>query len=189
MNIDQFLNQDFVRPNTLYGAVFYAAVFLLLALFLSRLVAAAFRRVIARDARGLVDPTVARFLSQFSQAAIFALAFLFYTHLIPSLHRLGTAWLASVSVASLVFGLAAQQALGNLMAGISLLLYRPFRIGDIVQLSTPNGLETATVENLSLGYTLLRTADDRDIVVPNGVMAGQITLNLTRKKRSESPPR
>ena len=57
----------------------------------------------------------------------------------------GTALLAGVSVASIVVGLAAQNTLSNLVAGFSLLLYRPFHIGDRVQLGTPRGASIGTV--------------------------------------------
>ena len=76
-------------------------------------------------------------------------------------------------------GVAAQSTLGNLISGISLLLYRPFNVGDHLQLTTPFGLETAEVESLNLGYTVLRTDDNRRIVVPNSLMASQTTVNLT----------
>lgn len=65
------------------------------------------------------------------------------------------------------------------MAGISLLLYRPFKLGDRLQVLAPTGLETGVVESLSLGYTLLRTDDNRGVVLPNSVMASQTTINLT----------
>ena len=62
---------------------------------------------------------------------------------------------------------------------MTLLLYRPFQVGDRVQVNAPTGLETGIVEVITLGYTLLRTADNRRIVVPNSAMANQITVNLT----------
>ena len=47
-------------------------------------------------------------------------------------------------------------------------------------MTAPAGLETAVVESLTLGYTLLRTDDNRRVVVPNSIMASQTTINLTR---------
>ena len=82
-------------------------------------------------------------------------------------------------MASIVLGLAAQNTLGNLIAGMTLLLYRPFQVGDRVQVTAPTGLETGIVEAITLGYTMLRTGDNRRIVVPNSVMANQVTVNLT----------
>jgi small-conductance mechanosensitive channel len=93
---------------------------------------------------------------------------------------LGNAGLASVGVLSIVAGLAAQNTLGNLIAGISLLLYRPFNVGDRLQVMAPTGLETGEIESLSLGYTIIKTDDNRRVVVPNSIMASQTTINMTR---------
>jgi small-conductance mechanosensitive channel len=76
--------------------------------------------------------------------------------------------------------MAAQNTLGNLIAGISLLLYRPFNVGDRLQVTAPTGLETGQIESLSLGYTIIKTDDNRRVVVPNSLMASQTTVNLTR---------
>jgi small-conductance mechanosensitive channel len=62
---------------------------------------------------------------------------------------------------------------------MTLLLYRPFQVGDRVQVTAPTGLETGVVEVITLGYTILRTGDNRRIVVPNSAMANQVTVNLT----------
>jgi len=85
-----------------------------------------------------------------------------------------------VSIASIVIGLAAQSTLGNLIAGFALLLYRPFRIGDRVQLTTPRGLMTAKIEALTLGYTLLRDDEDNQVIVPNSVMATVVVIRINK---------
>jgi small conductance mechanosensitive channel len=124
-----------------------------------------------------VDRTTINFLAQIG---VWLFAFISYAHLVPALASLGTAWLAGVSVISVIMGLAAQNTLGNLIAGISLILYRPFKVGDRLQITAPTGLETGTVESLNLGYTVLKTDDNRRVVVPNSAMASQTTINLTR---------
>jgi moderate conductance mechanosensitive channel len=162
-------------PATLVGAVLYAAVFVAAALLLAMLV----RRGARRIGSHLTDVTGLRFLSALAQALVYLLAFILYAHLIPGLHALGTALLAGVSVISIVIGLAAQNTLGNLVAGFALVLYRPFRIGDRVQLATPRGLTTATVELISLGYTRLRDENGDEVVVPNAVMASNVVILLS----------
>src|SRR5262249_43750204 len=114
-------------------------------------------------------------------------SFVLYAHLVPELRALGTALLAGVSVVSVVVGLAAQSTLGNLVAGLSLVLYRPIRVGDRVQLNTPKGLVTATAENVSLGYTILRDDDGDEVIVPNSVMVSTIVIRL-RRSPGASPP-
>ncbi|HYL71556.1 MAG TPA: mechanosensitive ion channel family protein, partial [Candidatus Dormibacteraeota bacterium] len=92
---------------------------------------------------------------------------------------MGTALLAGASIASVVIGLAAQSTLGNLIAGVSITIYRPFRLGDTLQVSAPSGTETGTVEAISLGYTTVRTGDGRLVVLPNALAASQVTINLS----------
>jgi small conductance mechanosensitive channel len=96
------------------------------------------------------------------------------------------ALLTGVSVASVVLGLAAQNTLGNVIAGFSLLLYRPIRIGDRVQVAGPSGPCIGATESLSLGYTIIRAEDGRTIIVPNSTMASQVTVNLNEVKSSSS---
>jgi small-conductance mechanosensitive channel len=181
-SLDTFLNKDWLNPETLPGAVFYGLLFLLLATFIVRLVRLGVAQALKRDHKQVIDRTAAAFLLELAQIGIFLLAFIFYAHLVPELRALGTALLASVSVASVIIGLAAQSTLGNLIAGISLLLYRPFQVGDRMQINAPTGLEMGTVESLTLGYTVLQTFDNRRIVVPNSVMVSQITINLTHSR-------
>lgn len=177
--LERFLRGEFFNPAKVLGAVLLAVVFLVAAALAARALRSAVRRILERDDRGLIDRTAASFLTQLAQIGIYLLALIFYAHTIPALRALGIGLLAGVSVASVVIGLAAQNTLGNLIAGLSLLLYRPFQLGDVVQVTAATGLETGAVESLTLGYTTLRTADNRRIVVPNSVMAGQVTVNLT----------
>ncbi|HTW94459.1 MAG TPA: mechanosensitive ion channel family protein, partial [Tepidisphaeraceae bacterium] len=133
------------------------------------------RRIAARSDLG-VDQTALRFVSQLMQLFCFVLAAIFYAHLVPFLHQVGTAMLASAGVASLVIGLAAQNTLGQIIAGISLLLYRPFGIGDVLTVSAPTGRETGIVKEFTLGYTKLLTEDGRWIIVPNSVMMTTVII-------------
>jgi small-conductance mechanosensitive channel len=151
----------------------------LLAWLIGRALNLAIRRVLSRPKHIPADPTAIRFLGQLARAGVYVFALLTFAYLVPALRSMGQAWLASVGVVSVVLGLAAQNTLGNLIAGISLLLYRPFSIGDFIQVTAPTGLESGVVESLNLGYTILRTPDSRHIVIPNSAMASQTSINLS----------
>ncbi len=179
--LDGFLPIELIKPGTPFGALFYALLFLFLAWLGARALRLSVVRLLKRDEHRGIDHTVAFFLVQLAQIGVYLVAFIFYAHLIPALRNLGTVLLTSAGVASIVIGLAAQNTLGNVIAGISLLLYRPFIVGDRVQVSAPTGLEIGVVENITLGYTTLKTYDNRRVVVPNSAMASQVTVNLTTK--------
>jgi small conductance mechanosensitive channel len=169
--------QGLLSPASLIGALIYLLIFALAALLVSRGLRLALRSAIARQQH--FDRTTASFLPQIGTFVVWVVALILYAHLIPVLRSLGTALLAGASVASVVVGLAAQSTLGNLVAGVAITLYRPFHLGDTLLVTVPSGTETGQVESISLGYTTLRTTDDRRIVLPNSVAASQVTINLT----------
>lgn len=181
---DQIRSGTFVDPSTPLGALLYAAIFGVVAWLIGRALRLAVQRVLARDKHAYVDRTTVNFLAQLAQIGVYLFAFISYAQLVPTLASLGTAWLAGVSIISIVIGLAAQSTLGNLIAGISLLLYRPFKVGDRLRVAVPGGVETGVVESLNLGYTILKTEDNRSIVIPNSAMASQTTINLSGENPS-----
>ena len=167
---------SFVQPGTLWGALAYLVIFLLLAMLLSKALRAAVHAAMTRN--GHLDRTSISFLQQICTALIWVVMVILYAHLIPALRSMGTALLAGASVASVVIGLAAQSTLGNLVAGIAITIYRPFRLGDTLQVATPTGTDIGTVELISLGYTTLRAPAGHLIVLPNSSAASQVIINL-----------
>jgi small conductance mechanosensitive channel len=180
-DIETILIIDILNPATLPGAIFYAGLFSVLALVASTIVRRIVRRLIERNQRPSADRTAILFLSQLAQVTFFIVAAILYLHLVPTLRSLGTAILTTASVASIVLGLAAQNTLGNLISGVSLLLYRPIRLGDMVRVDAPTGQESGLVEAITLGYTTLKGSDDEKIIIPNSVMASNVIVNLGKK--------
>jgi small-conductance mechanosensitive channel len=168
-----------ITPDTLLHAVIYLAIFVFLALLATRVLRGVVRATLAHDKDNRIDRTAITFLQQLGTVFIWLFAAVFYINLIPPLRALGVALLASVSIISIIIGMAMQNTLGNVIAGVALLIYRPFKVGDTLRVSAPTGLETGEIESISLGYTILKTADNRRIVLPNSVMAGQTTVNLS----------
>lgn len=167
---------NYIHPGSVSGALFYAFILVAASVAGSALV-----RMMARSAlqRDRVDRTAVLFLRPLAVAFVWLMSAVIYAHLIPELRALGTALLAGVSVASIVVGMAAQNTLGNTIAGLALLIYRPFRLGDRLQIVAPTGLETGVVEGVTLGYTVLQTFDNRRVVMPNNAIVAQTTVNLT----------
>ncbi len=166
-----------LKPGDPIGAFIYFVLFIAVALILSRGLRAAVHAALSKERH--IDRTAISFMQQIGTAMIWIMMIILYAHLIPQLRALGTALLAGAGVASVVIGLAAQSTLGNLVAGISMTIYRPFRLGDILQVGAPTGTEIGTVDQISLGYTILRVQDGRFVVLPNSVAASQVAINLS----------
>lgn len=176
---------DFLKPDTLIGAVIYLVIFVTVALLVARGLRIAVHAAMTKQNH--IDRTTISFLQQIGTALIWVVALIFYAQLIPQLRALGTALLAGASIASVVIGLAAQSTLGNLVAGIAITIYKPFRLGDTLQVAAPTGTEIGVIEMISLGYTTLLTPDGRYIVLPNSIAASQVTINLTKTDLGTTP--
>jgi len=165
-------------PNEPIGALLLGAIFIVIGLLLTRLVRRLYQAALRHDRSDRIDQITLSFLSHLATLVVWLLLMTFYAHVIPALHRLGTALLTGVSLMSVIAGFAAQTTLGNLVAGISLVLYKPFRRGDWLQLQSPAGVQIGEVEDISLGYTVLKMEDERRIIIANGVMAQQTMIKL-----------
>lgn len=176
---DQIKMSELANPSTLAGAFLLAVIFAFLAWIVGWTLRIAVQRIMANDKHHRLDLMAVKFLAKLTRYAVYVFAFAAYAHFVPALSGLGAASLTSIGMISLIVGFAAQNTLGNLIAGISLLLYRPFKLGDRLQVIAPTGVETGFVESLTLGYTLLKTDDNRHVVLPNSVMASQTNINLT----------
>jgi small-conductance mechanosensitive channel len=176
--LDGVWRGDFAQPGTWLGMIFYGFILLVLASITARVIRGSVRHIVKRHEPEWEDLTAVTFLGQVAQVAVYIAAIALYAQIVPQFRAVGTALLAGVSVASIVVGLAAQNTLANLIAGFSVVLYRPFRIGDQLVVGAPGGVADGVVERLTLGYTVLRGSDGKRVVVPNSLMASQITINL-----------
>lgn len=86
------------------------------------------------------------------------------------------ALLGGLAIGGFVLGFALKDTLGNLAAGVMLLFYRPFNVGDTITLGSNEGEVTA----LGMALTTLAAADGRLITVPNGAVLGGAIVNHTR---------
>ncbi len=83
--------------------------------------------------------------------------------------------LAGVGVVGFVIGFALQETLANFAAGIMILLYRPYDIGDVVEVAG----QTGKVDAMSLVSTVLLTPDNQRLTIPNGSIWGGVIRNVT----------
>ena len=171
-----------LHPDKWSGALMILALFLMGGTLLSHILKRTIRLIVARDLDNRLDRMSISFLSKVASAVVWILTITLYAHMIPALDKLATALLASVSVASVVFGLAAQSTLSNFVAGFSLIFYRPFRLGDKLQITAPTGVETGVVEDVSLGYTILKTYDNRRVILSNSSISSATMVNLSARE-------
>ena len=122
--------------------------------------------------RAYVEPTLTTFVVHVSRYALF----IFFT--IVVLSRLGietTSLVAMLGAAGLAIGLALQSSLSNFAAGVLIIVFRPFRVGDLVEV----GGATGTVQDIQIFTTVLHTVDNLRIVVPNDLITKGKIINYS----------
>ena len=88
-----------------------------------------------------------------------------------------TSFVAAIGAAGLAIGLALQGSLANFAGGVLILLFRPFRIGDFIEAQGISG----TVDTIQIFHTVLRTGDNKTVIVPNGNLSNGIITNYNRQ--------
>jgi small conductance mechanosensitive channel len=167
------LDPAVVRDNLLdYGArTFWAVVVAAITLLVARFVRGGTMRMLARN-RAQANVTI--LLGNVAQLAIITVGVL---AIVAIYTRDAFGWiLTSFSVVGLVIGLSLQDILKNFFAGVWVLVERPFRIGDTIEVTGYGGV----VEEISFRTTQLRTDDGREVIVPNGTFMTSAVVNLTR---------
>jgi small conductance mechanosensitive channel len=167
VNVEKLLTkmQEWIA---LYGLKAAAAVVIL---FVGWLAAKAIRTVIRRlMTKARIDGTLTSFIS--SLVYMIVMAFV----IIAGLGQLGVqtaSFVAVIGAAGLAVGLALQGSLSNFAAGVLMIIFKPFKAGDYIEGAGVAG----TVEELGIFTTLLKSPDNKAIIVPNGKLAGDNIIN------------
>ncbi|WP_252090758.1 mechanosensitive ion channel family protein [Pseudomonas sp. MWU13-3659] len=88
-----------------------------------------------------------------------------------------TSFVAAIGAAGLAIGLALQGSLANFAGGVLILMFRPFRIGDWIEAQGVAG----TVDSIQIFHTVVRTGDNKTVIMPNGSLSNGIITNTNRQ--------
>ncbi len=175
MNPEELMNPETLATlvETAIAAstnVVLAAIILIVGLAIAGSVRKAIRNAAHKSER--MDNTLGAFFGSLAYYGIMAMVVIAMmgTFGIPT-----TSFVATLGAASLAIGLALQGTLSNLAAGVMIILFRPYRLGDWVELAGVSG----AVKEISLFTTVLATGDNKKIIIPNGKSWGDTITNYS----------
>lgn len=149
----------------------FAIVILVVGLWLAKVVSNTLKKwMVSRN----LDSTVCGFLRNIIYTALSAFV------IIAALAKIGiqtASFIAILGAAGLAIGLALQGSLANFAAGVLLILFRPFKIGDFINAAGESG----SVEDVQIFTTILKTPDNRVITIPNANILGGSITNYSAK--------
>ncbi len=170
LNIDMAMLKSMQPMLIAYGSKIIAA---LLIFIIGRWIARKITNVLARVLENRkVEITLVGFLEGIVYYALLA------TVIIAAAGQLGiktTSFLAILGAAGLAIGLALKDSLANFSSGIMLILFSPFKVGDVVTVAG----ETGKVVQIHVFNTILNTGDNQRKIIPNGIISNATITNIT----------
>ena len=173
INLSNINMDTVISLVTLYGMKLISAI---LIFYVGRWVA---RQAVHIVKKLMQKANVDETLVVFTGNILYALAVAFVV--IASLSKLGietTSLAAAIAAAGLAIGLALQGSLSNLAAGVMIIIFAPFKIGDFIEAADVTG----TVENISILTTSLVTLDNRQVIIPNNSITSGNIINYSAKE-------
>lgn len=164
------ITEQAVTLTMSYGPKLVLAVLtLIIGLWIiNRIVRLAKRTMEARQ----VEPTLARFLTSLSSVGLKLLLLISVAGMVGIQT---TSFIAVLGAAGLAIGLALQGSLANFAGGVLILLFKPFRVGHVID----TGGALGTVDEIGILNTVLKTFDNKTVIIPNGNLANNQIVNMS----------
>lgn len=143
-----------------------------LAVVLNRVVSHVLDRLVAAEK---MDAIKAVFLKRVCKVVLIALAGVLAAMQIKPLQGMARTMLGSSAIFAAAIGLAAQEAMANVVAGVFISLFHPFSIGDYILVQGQN--VDGIVEDISLRHTVIRTFENMRVIVPNSTINNAVLKN------------
>ncbi len=133
-----------------------------------------FRQLIKRSSEELKnDPTNYLFLRHTSVGVIYIVGIASAIYAVPNLRTIASSMLAGAGILAVAIGFASQHALGNIISGFFIVLFKPFRVNDRLLVRDKAGI----VEDITLRHTVIRDFENKRILIPNTVISNEVIVN------------
>jgi small conductance mechanosensitive channel len=166
--IQEYIPDKYEQIGVLLGV-------LLATIFIEWIARRGFARFIRRRAADMhSDPTNYKFLGNALTSIIYTIGFIFAIREYPPLKSVAGSLLTGAGILAAIVGFASQQAFSNIVSGIFIVIFKPFRVNDRLKIKD---IYMGVVEDITLRHTIIRDFENRRIVVPNTVIASEILIN------------
>ncbi len=167
--VKSLLDQGIQLAYKIVPSLIYALLFYLVGRFIVNKLLKGFSKILEkRDS----NPSLNTFLVGLVKAILYVSLFIGIATIlgVPM-----SSFLAILGAAGLAIGLALQGSLSNFAGGVLILLFKPFKVGDVI---TGQG-HTGTVSKIDILYTHMLTFDNKEIIIPNGNLANSDVVNIS----------
>ncbi|KAA3651831.1 MAG: mechanosensitive ion channel family protein [Bacteroidetes bacterium] len=153
--------------NENFKLVLYLGVLSVLTIVLASTLNLWFKKAIDRKIQDEEDPTNYKFIRYVAVFGVYVTGILLGLLAFPTLHGVAQTALGGAGVIALVVGISSQEALANLIGGMFIIAFKPFRVGDVIAI---DNTKTGTVIDITLRHTVIRTWQNRRVIIPNSII-------------------
>lgn len=159
------------------GKVILGALVIVGAFVVARILRGILRRMEKkRIADGDNDATQFRFLRNSVSAIVFLIAIGILLFIIPGGQSLAVSLFAGAGIFAAIIGFASQEAFSNIVSGVFVVIFKPYRVGDIIEIGA---LHRGVVEDITLRHTVIRNFENKRVIIPNSVISSDTVTNAT----------
>lgn len=167
---------NFFKLESFWSVFLYAIIVFLITWMLSRIIRFFIVRYIKRRKTERFGDTSIFFLKNSIKffLGLFAVGYLIYV--VPSLRSKATIIFSGAGILAAIIGFAAQAALSNLIAGVFIVIFKPFRVGDYIKVDEER---IGIVQDITLRHTIINTFENKRLIIPNSIISTESILNHT----------
>ncbi len=162
--------KSFILDNNLIGFV----LTILITFFLAKFV----KKMLVRGLAKVTTPTEKtnyQFFRHVLVALVYIIGFTAAIYNVPAFKAVGATVLAGAGVFALAISFASQQALSNIVSGVFIIVFKPFKIGDRITMKSAG--YDGIVEDITLRHTVIRSYENRRVIVPNSIISNETITN------------
>ncbi|MCG8893591.1 mechanosensitive ion channel family protein [Tenacibaculum finnmarkense] len=162
--------------DSFFGVLGYILLVIFISWIASRMIRYVIVQIIKRRKIGRYGGTSILFLRNSVKFFIGIFSIIYIISTVPAFRSKATLIFSGAGILAAIIGFAAQAALSNLIAGIFIVLFRPFRVGDYIKLDQER---VGIVEDITLRHTVINNFENKRLIIPNSVISTDSVLNHT----------
>lgn len=167
---------EILKLDSAWNISVYIIAVLLVSWMFSRLIRLVIVSYLKRSKSDKYKNTSLQFLKNSIKFFIALIALVYVVMTVPSLRSKATLIFSGAGILAAIIGFAAQAALSNLIAGVFIVIFKPFRVGDYIKLDEKR---IGIVQDITLRHTVINNFENKRLIIPNSIISTESVLNHT----------
>ncbi|MAM17990.1 MAG: mechanosensitive ion channel protein MscS [Gramella sp.] len=163
-----------------FEIIVYLGVVLILTILAASIVESLLTRTIKKITAQGNDPTSYKFLRYLSVFTVYFVGAILASLPFPGLRGIAQTAIGGAGILAIIIGVASQEALANLVSGIFIISFKPFRVGDVIKITDTL---VGTVTDITLRHTVIRNYQNKMIVIPNAIINKEKLTNYDLEEK------